>query len=984
MKSKLLLVGLVVGALLLAGLWSLLGSGDQDAGVGPGELLGPAETDGSAQLEEITEEQGEAVLAREQLAARAAPVEVVATDDSWASELGGVTGRVVEEDGTVVEGISIALLQVDAGALISGDWAAFGESGGDLVLARARTDEEGRFRLNGAYDASYHGLGIDLRGPRCSLRVVDTQLHHGEVTDLGDIVLAAGCTVFGRVVDEQGTPIANARVRIAPAPPEGLDQAIAVNVQDVRSDCAVGISMFVHDRMSSPVVEPPPLVRRHLDDMPFPTMTTDVEGKYRFEGAPIGSLVLGVDRPGSLGVLRLETTTLGEVEFDDAVLTAGRTAEGVVFDMEGEPIVGAEVMAGSEFAGVATILQPAGRTDEDGEFSVTGLPPDGNLMAVARRQRDEPWVGVIAPTSDELEIELETVFRAVVNVVDLAGTPLSGCVVEVVPDYPADSTMRFARMFEMLGSDERPTRFQEVEPGVYACDELAPGLYEVRARPKLLSSARATFTLEPGGPVPTVRCEQGERLALHVRDAVTGEPVSRARASVIRPSLELFRAVAAGRTDRDGNLDLGPFSLAESERGPSGRVRNWEAQLLVQHPRYADATIDVLSGMQVAEVALQPGGEVRGRIVWGQDPPQRIYMLTMDRQYDDEGVLEAFTPPRLGRSGIDGSFRFSNLVAGVYRLQVYERWLEGEPLALMMSDPQPVLVHREDEVEVIPGTPLDLTIDLSPDGNGQTASLEGLVRLDGRPLEGAKVRVHSIGPGARATTDADGRYVTQGFLVMKDSVRVTVTGEIDGNDVRLHTDTIEPVPGSVSRLDVDAQSRSIVVRVLKKGTGLAIPEAKISISGSSGSNSDVETDELGEARVLFVGSREQQITVRAEECSPLKRPIALDEVEADGVLEIELSPSVPCAGECDLTPLDFTQIQSAYLSLSGDGYREFKQLDAADIRDDGRAAFTFDGTGPGTYRASFYIDGDWREGAELEIPEDGSEDLVITHPGQSD
>ena len=121
-------------------------------------------------------------------------------------------------------------------------------------------------------------------------------------------------------------------------------------VQDFRADCFVGISKMIREKVGSPVIDLPPLVRNHIDDLPIPTTYTNADGEYRMEGAPIGELFQGVDKLDWVGVSRIVETTAGEVELEDAVLSVGRTIHGIVIDMEGDPLEGVEVMAGSELS----------------------------------------------------------------------------------------------------------------------------------------------------------------------------------------------------------------------------------------------------------------------------------------------------------------------------------------------------------------------------------------------------------------------------------------------------------------------------------------------------------------------------------------------------------------------------------------------------------------------------------------------------------
>jgi hypothetical protein len=983
MKNK-ILIGISL-ALLCAGAWWAMSGGTSsvvaltpDGSVGASSARSEAVLDGPAIAGALGADQD--VKVREALAEDAPVLEAAA--DSWVGELGGVIGRVVEEDGSAVAGVSVAFIQVDANLMLGADWAELGEGSPELVLERTLTDAEGRFRMTGAYDGSFQGLGIDLRGPRCTIRVVDTQVHHREVTDLGDIIMVAGCTVIGRVTDEDGGPVAGVRVRIVPIAPDGVEAVIPVEVQDFRSDCAVGISAYIHDGSSSPVVEPPPLVRRHLDDLPIPTTISDVEGRYRFEGVPIGDIMLAIDLRGWLGMLRKDSTRPGEVELPDAILRAGRVISGEVIDTEGDPVAGAEVMAGAEIGGVAAILQPAGVTDLEGRFSVSGCPLLGNLVACARREKNEPWVGVVGAEVDDMEIELETVFNVVVHVLDLAGQPVAGAKVSLQPGFEAESPMLWMMRVRSLGAPERVSRFSEGETGVYTCRDVTPGMYEVRVRPSELSPVHRTEEVWPGMPPLTLVCQPGRFLDLSVFDRTTGEPVVHARASIVQPSNDLFRALAVGRTNSDGLLRLGPYVSGADDSGAG----DGENQVLVQHPRYADAAIVVHESVPTAEVLLARGNELRGRIQWGPDPPRQIYMLILERRNLGNGggdIAEAFLPPRFARTALDGSFRFTNLPSGTYQLQVHERWLGGDPLDLARGGLEPVLVYRQDDIAVEEGPALDLLIDLGIAGTGDTARVAGYVRFDGKPLADATVQASGMGSRGQATTDADGYYETTPFLV-GESCNVRVWAMIDSQKRELHSGEITPTPGSVYRLDIDGDSVEIQVRVKGEEDGRPIAGANVSlhVNGSRSNRARGKTDASGELALTVFGSGTCEVKVEAPDRLETTHAFSLDDGDVGDPIEIVLARAVPCAGMADLSSIGFEGGQRVFMQVRGEGeISEGVRLDPADMDESGCMPFDIDGLGPGEYTARFYVENEWSRPVAFELPVAGDSELLLVHPG---
>ncbi|MFT4540389.1 MAG: protocatechuate 3,4-dioxygenase beta subunit [Planctomycetota bacterium] len=937
-------------------------------------------------LEEL-ETNADAEAAVQRIVAEVAPV-IEAAQGLWAGQLGGLIGRVVEEDKTPIVGISVALIQADANLLLAGDFAAMGEEEINLVLQEAETDEEGRFRLDGAYDGSFQGLGIDLRGERSTVRVVDSQLHHGEVTDLGDIVLATGCIVIGRVTDESGNAVEGVRVRIAPLPPEAegeIQRVLEVGIQDFRSDCAVAITSMILNGGGSPVIEPPPIIRRHLDDFPIPTTLTNADGEYRFEAAPIGKLLVGIDLAGWLGSIEQVETQAGENELEANVLRAGKTVSGIVIDEEGEPVAGVEVMAGTEVSfGEAGILHPAGFSDSEGEFSLTGCPMNDTVIACARRGKDEPWVGAVAGPNEELEIEISVALKMLVRVVDLAGEPVEGARIELSPAFDTDTPMRFLGRFMKLGAKPLPTRFIEGKDGTYSCDEVSPGSYIVVAQKAGLSTAEAEFELKPDVTEVTLTCAGGTTLELTVLDHHTREPIGNARASIVSSTqFGMMTALAVGRTSKEGVTKLGPYEINEENYGGSfGSVNGHN--ILVQHPGYADAQLELVDGMQLAEISLRRGAEISGNVVWGSQPPQEIYMIMLENREGVDGLLEAFAPPRIGRTGLTGEFKFTNLQPGKYRVGVYERFFDRDPLTLMMTQTEPTMVHREEDVFVEEAGKTEIMIDLSPSGRGQTSQLTGTVFLDGSPVVGASVRASGRGSQGKGTTDHNGEFTTKGFVPNDNETYVRINADLENSEgqienAQLYSQSIKIEAQSMHRIDLDLQRKQIQVRVTS-ADGSPIEGAKIRAESRSGgwnrSNSR-KTDVSGEVDLMVFDSQKYSVTAEAAGFAKNSTEIDLENASFNGTVDLELHSSTPCAGTCDLTALDYQNLSNAYLRINGPSTSEWKSLDQSDVRDDGFASFTADNLMPGEYKASFWVGGTAGEDIPFTLPEGGDTNLLI-------
>ena len=978
-------IGALVLVALVGVLWMALGSGDGGPPVAAGGgVAAPEAAPPQAEVEEAGEGSAEptrsAARAPSGLPAVASPS---ARRDPWRGELAGLAGRVVEADGTPVPDISVALLEFEASLLFGESWAELGEGAPSLQLEETRTDEEGRFLLAGASRVGFHGLGVDLGGSRGTLRVVDQSLHHGERIDLGDVVLAPFAVFTGRVVDEEGGPVPGARVRVAAAP----EEVIELGLHNLRSDSLLGVMQMLSAEEDSPVVELPEWIRVHVDRLPIPTTHSDGTGAFRLEGVPLSPVILAVDKPGWEGLVREPTEVeLGELDLGDLILPRGRTLKGVVVDMEGEPVEGVEVYAGAEVPmGEVAILQPAGRTGPDGRFALAGVRSTGRAVATARRGRNEPWASTVIVAPGELRIEMESAFALTVHVRDASGEPLEGARISLTPAVDPDSPMGFVGGLLTRPRPLEGDRLSEVEPGTWLCRSLTPGNYELCARVEGFAPARSELELWEGEAEVTLTCPAGVALDLTVVDDASGEPVAGARASIVSVQFPLPSSQAVGRTDAQGEVRLGPYTLPSSDPDePDWQRQQRRTGVLVQHPRFAQQMVDLPAGSSQLVVRLSGGGTLAGRIHWGGAVPTRPYMVTLMNE-DADGFMQVIHLPRLGLSDLAGEFRFTGLPAASYEVGLYERFFGDDPLQLIGEQREPTLVHRED-VQIESGQTTEMVIDLSPTGMGPTAIIVGQVRVDGRPVEGASVRVRGT-RDLELETDPRGRFETGDISVLR-SVRVSIEAPVSmpGGGSRketLYSERLELEAGEVREIDLDYYPLQIQVEVADAQTGEPLTGARVQpirmkegrrhTSGSS----RVQTDVAGQASLLLLEPGSYRLEASCG--GYLKTGVAI-EVPEEGLavpVRIDLGRAVPCAGRIELGAAGAGRTWT-YVSIeSTDGEHQ----DGVFLGD-GELEFEVSSLGEGTYRAVIYLDGELSEPIEFSLGPQGDTHLVLSYEPQ--
>jgi hypothetical protein len=377
----------------------------------------------------------------------------------------------------------------------------------------------------------------------------------------------------------------------------------------------------------------------------------------------------------------------------------------------------------------------------------------------------------------------------------------------------------------------------------------------------------------------------------------------------------------------------------------------------------------------VLDVRLAAPCTVTGRIHWGGVTPDRRYMLFLVREGIDD-TAEMFATPRLNLSDAEGKFRFTGLAAGKYELTVAERFFEGNPLGLIVAQAEPVTRFRQD-VDVRPGEPLFVDVDLTPTGKGPTARIEGSVRVNGAPVVDAEVKLNGA---ERVTlrTDSNGEFRSGELSAMR-GVWSTIEGEVelpDGTRKRRQLDQrwTEMKAGQVTRLDVDLELATIVVEVRDKDTKSPVEGASVQVNGLDESET---TDADGRATLAVDIKEGGSLQVSAESHAQQMVPLGPKGERPSGPLVVELARSVPCAGRVVMVATGSTvPDQWSYLHVRHvtSGGQAGTPLEAGDDY-----SFALEGLGPGKYQAHIYMNGQQGAPIEFELGEAGASDLRLEY-----
>lgn len=297
-----------------------------------------------------------------------------------------VTGRFVGQDGAPAQGIYAALgvSYSDIQGMENTDWV------------RASVDSAGLFSARGLQPNRHYWLFARGVGYGTRTYALPRPLADGESFDLGDVVLLPQGRVEGRVVNDEGDPVAGTEVSLrgtnadadrwlaAPSPPERVTQ----------------------------------FTTRSVD--------TDGRGRFRFSGVSAGTYRLMVRGAGRGASVSQEVELLDgqATEGVEIVLPIGEVLGGVVKRSDGQPVADLRpeiwLMAWGESGTESATVQPDGTFRfagvEEGEYTVSmAHGPEGWALA--------PVPAVSTGTTDlVLMLSPSSFLRG--KVIDAAGEPI--------------------------------------------------------------------------------------------------------------------------------------------------------------------------------------------------------------------------------------------------------------------------------------------------------------------------------------------------------------------------------------------------------------------------------------------------------------------------------------------------------------------------------------------------------------------------------
>jgi len=524
-----------------------------------------------------------------------------------------VLARFVDEAGLPVAGVRVTALERDERAReVSG-------ADGRVEFAVHRALPQPR------------GWSQEFRAERAGFATVSltATLTEGAAAHLGDVVLAPGSVVYGRVVTPDGRGVAGALVRTSTAPaPERED--------DSERELRYG-----------------------PEGWDGPTVASNDDGSFALAGVPPGPQRLWAKAAGTRFAQSAEfTVVLGEDMYGvDLTLEPWHRADhirGRVVGPDGEPVGG---------AGIAYSMRGEGRgfssslsADAGGTFEL--LIPYSGAYRFTASDPEKRWADGVARDvrpGAEIVIELAEIHWIEVTAATLDGEPIERFAVKV---ENVDGTYAH---WDPLGDRPGGTARMSAPPEEFQVTLEAPG-YASASRGPFGSGAvpdRLDFTLE------RAPCLIGRVLA-------SGKPIAGARVE-LRDSHRTTDVVCNGfpilmeshGSASDTSGEDGSFELPIAESGEFfvyAKADGWVGVFT--------GPLRLEAGMAPAaiELSLAEGGTIEGRVLVAEGK-QAAGVIVGASCGDGLG--------RTQRAGPGGSFRFEGLTPGMW--QVVRRDAEIDP-----------------------------------------------------------------------------------------------------------------------------------------------------------------------------------------------------------------------------------------------------------------------------------------------------------------
>ena len=692
-SGKLVGVAGIVLVLLVVSIggWRALEGGDGEPQAAPVEMSAASKTgEDDVQVPEASELPGSEAV-RQPVAEPAPAVTVPAAVRSTR-----LVARVVDGSGLPLEGATLGRHQGDGRARPSA-------SDGRVALELADGD------LSQLREKQFAQVFVVACPGHATLFLRATPWQ-GEETDLGDVELATGGAISGRVVDESGGPLANVRLHATHSRLQG----------------ALGAA-----RSRGPDLDPG-----------APSAVSAADGTFTLAGVPVGSArVWGAGGDGGWSFtdpIEVESQEQArDVELVLASLDRRDRIAGVVQDAEGEPLPGAWIRY--QFPSSFTMTRSV-TADDQGHFEIVlearephdirAEDPNIRLTTVISRG--------VEPGTLDLVLQLRESRWIDVRAWDREGAPLiEGLKARTESDLPLSYDPNGAQVSPDNGGLRVRVPGEEFRVVV-----TVPGYAEATQGP-----------FHPESPPATLDFDLEALAGIGGRVVHGGEPVAGAR-------VELHRATRPGEdiSSMGFRLRMNPYPETSTLSDDEGHFRLTTEEeddylLMVVAESFARAEwgpvrVDPHIPVEGVEIEIVRGGSIGGRVI---PPPGREAVGLLVSVSRGDGDV------RFDRTDEEGSFRFDGLTPGGWNVAYRVR--EGKQSTRYMGSSDSW--EPRWDCQVVDGSVTPYDIDLRYES---LAAVSGRLQTDGQLAEGwtAKV-VHlyaedMIDPARPVALDSEGRF----------------------------------------------------------------------------------------------------------------------------------------------------------------------------------------------------------------------------------